>query len=190
MSTAQPNGAQGAHVTTPTRDFVRPDEPGFELSEEWLARTPWCSQASIYGGSGNDFETLEKRELTAIKLASSLVSEAARTLPWGSEWGEWLRQMSAHIYREGRKLEVARAKAGDPHIGYLSLPDAVDELLRSEGIETISQLAVIDEHGGLQSVSGIVAALEEWRALPDDEISVGTARMWKQYNEVQGEDAA
>ncbi len=198
MSIAQPNGADGTSVTTPERDYVRPDEPGFELSEEWLNLTPWSSHGTIYGGEGNNFETLEKRELTAIMLASSLVSEAARTLPWGSEWGKWLGQISSQIYRAGRKLDAARVKSSDPHTGYLGLSDSYDDLLKAAGITTISQLVgIIDEHGGLQTVPGIgpekekviLDALAEWENLPEDEVSVSTARL-RRRRDTEGQDVA
>ena len=158
---AQPNGADGTSVTTPERDYVRPDEPGFELSEEWLNCTPWSSHGTIYGGEGNNFETLEKRELTAVRLASSLVSEAARTLPWGSEWGKWLQQVSSRLYREGRRLEVQIQRRA-ASIGCLSLSDGDNDLLHAAGLSTIPEtIEAIDERGGLQWVPGIGAAKEK-----------------------------
>ena len=48
-----------------------------------------------YGGSGDDLETLEKREPTAVLLASSLVWRRAHP-PWGSA-GASGEQLSAPI---------------------------------------------------------------------------------------------
>jgi hypothetical protein len=175
-----------ASATTPTRDHLRPDEPGFELTEEWLAMTPWSSYSHMYGGGGTDLETLEKREITAVRLASSLVSEAARTLPWGSPWAKWLQQCSAHIYRAAEKAEIALQKRNGASIGYLDLPDGYGETLGAAGLLTITEIAeAVEERGGLQWVAGIGAAkereilerVEEWNNLPDEEISLSAHKL-------------
>jgi hypothetical protein len=112
--------------------------------------TPWSSFSHIRGGTGTDLETLEKCEITAVRLASSLVSEAARTLPWGSPWERWLQECSSHIYRAAEKTEIAFQKRNGASIGHLDLPGGDGETLRAAGLSTITEMAeAVEERGGL-----------------------------------------